>query len=78
MLVKAADYGIIKIAVNDQILVEKLDLYNQGVITTEIPLGRAPLKQGANEMKITLTGANPRAVKRHMFGLDYLLIKKID
>ena len=65
-----------KIAINGKVLVEKLDLYNQGVITQEILLGNVQLKQGNNEMKITVVGANPKAVKRYMFGLDYLLLKK--
>lgn len=75
-LVKAVDYGIVSIAINGQILVESLDLYHTEVITREVSLGTVALKKGVNQMVVTVVGANPQAVKRYMFGLDYLLLKR--
>jgi hypothetical protein len=63
------------VEINGQMLAENLDLYHTEVITEEMSLGTAALKEGANQMVVTVTGANPKAIKRHMFGLDYLLVK---
>lgn len=34
------------------------------------------LRRGKNTLKVTILGANPSAVKSHMFGLDYILASK--
>jgi len=73
-LTKAKDYGIIAIAVNGKTLSEKLDLYNPAVITEEIALGTCQLKQGVNQLEVKIIGSNPEAIKRNMFGLDYILL----
>ncbi|MBN2512495.1 MAG: DUF2961 domain-containing protein [Sedimentisphaerales bacterium] len=73
-LTKANDYGIIAIAVNGKPLAEKLDLYNPAVITEEIALGTCQLKQGVNQLEVKIIGSNPEAIKRNMFGLDYILL----
>jgi len=73
-LTKARDYGIIAIAVNGKTLTEKLDLYNPAVITEEIALGTCQLKQGVNQLEVKIIGSNPEAIKRNMFGLDYILL----
>jgi len=75
-LTKANDYGIVKIAVNGQTRIESLDLYNTRVIAEEVDLGICNLKEGVNQLEVTIAGANEAAVKRHMFGLDYLLLKE--
>ena len=75
-LTRANDYGIVKIAVNGQVKIETLDLYNSTVIAKEISLGKSQLKKGANQLEVTIIGANPKAVKSGMFGVDYLLIKE--
>jgi hypothetical protein len=38
-------------------------------------LGLFDLKEGDNEFSATVIGANEKAVKAYMFGLDYLLLK---
>ncbi len=30
------------------------------------------LTQGSNRLTIEIVGSNPKAVKKHMFGLDYV------
>jgi hypothetical protein len=70
---KAVDYGIHTLAINGKEAVKDLDLFNNGVIgTPEQRLGIFDLKKGENTLKITITGANPQAVKSYMFGLDYV------
>ena len=34
------------------------------------------LHRGKNQLQVTILGANPSAVKSHMFGLDYILAGK--
>jgi hypothetical protein len=73
---KAADYGIHQLAVNGKKAGEPIDFYNNGVAPTkEIDLGVFDLKQGENELSVTVIGANAQAVKAYMFGLDYVLLK---
>jgi hypothetical protein len=75
-LTKANDYGIIKMLLNEKPLGGQIDLYNDSVVTTgALSLGKHELKQGANVLSIEIVGANEKAIKRHMFGLDYILLK---
>jgi hypothetical protein len=72
ILTLAKDYGIVKVAINGQVLNERLDLYNEGVITRSVKLGTAALPAGTAKLEITVIGANPGALPAHMFGLDCL------
>jgi hypothetical protein len=73
---KAVDYGIIQLAINGEKAGEPIDFYNDSVAPSpEIPLGTFDLKEGENELSATITGANDKAVKNYMFGLDYLRLK---
>jgi hypothetical protein len=76
---KAVDYGIIQLAINGQKAGEPIDFYHDGVIQTgELPLGTFELHKGANELSAVVVGANPKAQKQYMFGLDYILLKPAD
>jgi hypothetical protein len=68
----AVDYGVMKIAINGQVLRERLDFYNDGVIARMIDLGVADLPAGTVKIEVTIVGANPAAKPAHMFGLDCL------
>ncbi|MCF7675014.1 MAG: DUF2961 domain-containing protein, partial [Akkermansiaceae bacterium] len=72
----APDYGIHQLAVNGQPAGQPIDFY-RGEVTVgdEIDLGVFNLRVGDNEFSATITGANPKAVKAWMFGLDYLMLK---
>ncbi|MBM4088213.1 MAG: DUF2961 domain-containing protein [Planctomycetes bacterium] len=70
-LTKAVDYGIVKISVNDNTPCE-FDRFHGRVAHDRLSLGTFELPQGANRLTVEITGANERAIKRHMFGLDYL------
>jgi hypothetical protein len=59
------------LAVNDEKAGEPLDFYNDGVVLTpEIELGTFDLTAGENQLAITITGANEKAGKSYMVGLD--------
>ncbi|MCY3020692.1 MAG: DUF2961 domain-containing protein [Planctomycetota bacterium] len=73
---KAADYGIAQFAINGQKAGDPIDFYNDGVIVTpDIELGTFELKAGENKLSVTITGANEKAAKAYMVGIDYLLLK---
>ncbi len=72
----AKDYGIVRVAVNGRSLTKDLDFYNHEVETRDVDLGVFELKKSRNRLRITIAGANEAAEKRHMFGLDYLLLSK--
>ena len=72
-LTKANDYGIVKLAINGEETPE-YDRYNMEVAHDQLVLGTYDLPQGANRLTVTIDGANAKAIKRYMFGLDYLLL----
>jgi len=72
---KAVDYGIAQLAINGIKAGEPMDFYNDGVILSgPVDLGTFDIKAGQNTVSFTITGANPKAVKAYMTGLDYLLL----
>ncbi|MGE5611293.1 MAG: glycoside hydrolase family 172 protein [Bacillota bacterium] len=76
---KAKDYGIHQLAINGKNAGQPIDFYNDGVVPTkELDLGTFDLKEGQNQLSVTVVGANEKAVKSYMFGLDYLLLKPIE
>jgi hypothetical protein len=73
---KAVDYGIIQLSINGQKAGEPIDFYSDRLTATpEIDLGEFELKAGQNTLTAEIVGANAKAKKSYMFGLDYLLIK---
>ncbi|UCF17526.1 MAG: DUF2961 domain-containing protein, partial [Phycisphaerales bacterium] len=66
-ITKAVDYGIVRIDVNSKTMVDSLDLYNPTVVAVDQKLGVCSLRRGKNTLKVTILGANPSAVKSHMF-----------
>ncbi len=76
---KAIDYGIMQLSINGKPASGPMDFFNDGVIVTEeTSLGVFSLKKGQNTLTVEITGANEKCnPKRHMFGLDYLLIRPV-
>ncbi|GMU21461.1 MAG: hypothetical protein AMXMBFR13_15540 [Phycisphaerae bacterium] len=73
---KAADYAKVQIYINGQKAGDPIDLYNHGVTpTNEMDLGAFELKKGQNTLAIEITGANNKAEKKYLVGLDYILLK---
>jgi hypothetical protein len=71
--IKAPDYGIVQIYLDGQKLGEPIDLYNaSGVPSGEVSLGKMKLTAGEHKLTVEIVGANKKAVKAYMFGLDYV------
>ncbi|MBK9138275.1 MAG: DUF2961 domain-containing protein [Verrucomicrobia bacterium] len=74
-LTKAVDYGIVKLTLDGRDLTT-IDLFNNGVVSTgELDLGAHDLAAGEHRLGVEIVGANDRAVKSYMFGLDYLRLE---
>jgi len=72
-LTKAVDYGIVQLYLDDQKVGGPIDLYNDGVVPTgEISLGTMELSAGQHKLCVEIVGANDKAVKSYMFGIDYV------
>lgn len=77
-LTKAVDYGIAQLSLDGQKLGEPVDLYNNGVIHTGVlSLGTADLTPGEHKLTVEIIGANDKAVKAYMFGLDYVKLEML-
>ncbi len=76
-LTKAVDYGIVQICLDGTLAGEPIDLFNNGVIRQVYELGSHQLKAGDHQLTVEIKGANEQAIKRHMFGLDYLKFEPI-
>ena len=75
-LTKARDYGIVRLSLDDQPPGEPIDLYHPKVVPTgPIVLGTQDLSQGQHKLTIEICGANPKAVKSYMFGIDRIDLK---
>ncbi|MDE3067087.1 MAG: DUF2961 domain-containing protein [Verrucomicrobiota bacterium] len=72
-LTKAPDYGIVQLLLDGKPLGGPLNLYHPGVIPSgELDLGTRDLAAGQHVLTVRIAGADERAVKSYMFGLDYV------
>ena len=79
ILTKARDYGIVQLSVDGQKAGDPIDLYNPEVIPTDpIPLGTFDLSEGDHKLTVEIVGANEKAIKSYMFGLDEVILKPED
>ncbi len=79
VLCMARDYGIVQILVDGEPLGGPIDCFNEpDVITTGVlSLPTKDLQAGSHKLGLQIVGANPKAVKAHMVGLDCVrLVKK--
>ena len=75
---KAVDYGIVQLSLDGEKLGQPIDLFHDGVIATgELDLGTHALSAGEHKLAVQITGANPKAVKSFMFGLDYVKLAEV-
>ena len=77
-LTKAIDYGRIQFLLDGQSLnAPEFDGYHPaGVVHSgEVLLGKRFLKEGKHQLRLTITGAHPRSIKRYMVGLDYVRLQ---
>ena len=75
-LTKARDYGIVQFTLDGEKLGEPLDLFSPDVtLTGDILLAeKLKLDQGQHKLGVRMTGSNPKALPKHMFGLDYVAL----
>jgi len=72
-LTKAVDYGIVQLYLDGAKLGDPIDLYHDGVVPTGLlRMGEHDLSTGEHKLTVEIVGANDKAVKSYMFGLDYV------
>ncbi len=77
-LTKAIDYGIVQLSLDGKKLGEPIDLFNDGVVATgALDMGAHELAEGRHVLRVEIVGANEKAVKSYMFGLDYLKLEDV-
>ena len=78
VLTMARDYGIVQLKIDDEPLGGPVDGYEVDVVTTGVlSFGPRKLTAGPHKLGFEITGANPKADKGYMVGLDYVrLVKK--
>ncbi len=78
-LTKARDYGIVQLYLDGKKLGDPIDLFNDGVIRTDppVPLGVHELTEGKHTLTVEIVGANEKAIKSYMFGIDELKLEKL-
>ena len=75
VLTKARDYGIVQLSFDGQKAGLPIDLYNPEVTNTDpIFLGTFNLTEGEHVLTVEIIGANEKAVKSYMFGLDEVIL----
>ena len=78
VMTKAVDYGIVQCYLDGQKAGGPIDLFNDGVIPTVPPvsLGTHTLTASDHKLTVEIVGANDKAVKAYMFGLDRVIFEK--
>ncbi len=77
-LTKAPDYAIVQLYLDSQKLGDSIDLYHASVVPTgALPLGTRELAAGQHKLTVEILGANDKALKRYMFGLDYVKLEPV-
>ncbi|MCL3779566.1 DUF2961 domain-containing protein [Prolixibacteraceae bacterium JC049] len=72
-LTKAVDYAIVDIKVDGRDAVINYDAYYANGVTNEkISLGKYSLGKGQHTLNVVIKGANKNALKKYMFGIDYI------
>ncbi len=72
-LTKAKDYGIVQLSLDGKKLGDPIDLYNPDVVPSgPIDMGTHRLHVGRHTLTFEIVGANEKALKRYMAGLDYI------
>lgn len=75
-MTKARDYGIVQLSLDGEKAGEPIDLYNPNVVPTGVvTLGSHDLSAGQHVLGVEIIGANEKADKSYMFGLDYVKLE---
>ncbi len=75
---KAVDYGIFDVSLDGKKIAGPLDFYSDAVKHSEIVAlgGPVELTAGEHRLSFTIAGANPKAQKKYMLGLDFVLLAR--
>jgi hypothetical protein len=77
-LTKAIDYGIVQLYLDSKKLGKPIDLFNSGVIASgALEMGIHELDGGSHVLRVEIVGANEKAAKGYMFGLDYIKLEEV-
>ncbi|MBX3420278.1 MAG: DUF1080 domain-containing protein [Pirellulaceae bacterium] len=77
VLTCAPDYGVVQFWIDDQRLGEAVDLYEPKVVTSGLLEFASPqLQAGKHTLSVEIVGANPKAVRRFMFGIDCIRFRQ--
>ena len=78
VMTMARDYGIVQLLLDGEPLGMPVDCYALDVLTTGvITVGPQVLKAGEHKLGFRIEGANPKAERAHLVGIDYVrLVKK--
>jgi hypothetical protein len=78
-MTKAIDYAIVQVSVDGRKLGDPINLYNETVIRTQplLDLGVCELKEGDHTLSIKIVGADEKAKKSYMVGLDDVVLEAI-
>lgn len=77
VLTKAPDYAIVQLHLDGKKTGEPIDLYNaDGVVNATVSLGVYELTAGDHTLTVEIVGANEKAIKSYMFGLDTIRCEK--
>ena len=72
-LTKAPDYGIVQLYLDGEKLGAPIDLYHESVVATGfLAMGEHDFTAGEHKLTVEIAGANDKAIKNYMFGLDYV------
>lgn len=71
-MTKAKDYGIAEISLGDYSLATAVDFYEDELRAVEIDFGVQSLAAGDVPLTIKIVGANGRAAKKYLAGIDYV------
>ena len=78
-MTQADDFGVVRITLGGHELAARFDGYAERVRTTgPIDRGVVPLQAGEAELRFELLGRNELAKPRHMVGLDYLRLERVE
>jgi len=77
-LIKAVDYGIVQLYINNSPVGNRFNGYQpSGVSPALVNLGTLNLSKGENIFSIKILGADKKAKLGNMAGIDYLLFEKV-
>ena len=74
-LTEAVDYGIVQVSFDGQKIGQPIDLYSPNVLgMAETSLGIHDLTAGEHRLAFEIIGANEKAAKSYLMGLDYVKV----